>query len=228
MRTFLRLLDGFLRGQGDFAVEAPLAGRMKWLLAFIVIPGFIYGSVMGSFSALAPERLHQMIYSGLKVPLLLLVTCLLCLPSFFVINTIVGLRDDFGLALRAIVSTQACASIALASLAPLTALFYASYADYQAAVAINGFAFFVACLATQSMIRRYYRPLIERSPRHRAMLYTWFLLYVFVGIQMGWVLRPFIGDPLNPVSFFRTEAWGNAYVRVIRLVSDVFQELPTR
>ena len=27
------------------------------------------------------------------------------------------------------------------------------------------------------------------------MLRTWLVIYVFVGIQMGWVLRPFIGDP---------------------------------
>ena len=27
------------------------------------------------------------------------------------------------------------------------------------------------------------------------MLRTWIVIYVFVGIQMGWVPRPFIGDP---------------------------------
>ncbi len=225
MRTFLLLLDDFLRGRGDFAIEVPLAKRVKWLVALIVIPGFIYGAVMGSYSALAPGRVHQMVYSGLKVPMFLLVTCLLCLPSFFVVNTICGLRDDFVPALRAIVTTQACASIVLASLAPLTALFYASCGDYQAAVAINGLMFFVACLATQLVIRRYYSPLIEKSPRHRGMLYTWFFLYVFVGIQMGWVLRPFIGAPLVPVSFFRSGAWGNAYVRLMHLVPDAISEL---
>jgi hypothetical protein len=44
------------------------------------------------------------------------------------------------------------------------------------------------------------------------------VLYIFVGIQMGWVLRPFIGDPMEPVQFFRDEAWDNAYVIVARMV----------
>jgi hypothetical protein len=57
-----------------------------------------------------------------------------------------------------------------------------------------------------------------RSPRHRLLLRAWFFLYAFVGIQMGWVLRPFIGDPHLPVAFFRSEAWGNAYVIVGKLV----------
>ena len=28
------------------------------------------------------------------------------------------------------------------------------------------------------------------------MLRTWLVIYVFVGIQMGWVLRPFVGSPV--------------------------------
>jgi hypothetical protein len=44
---------------------------------------------------------------------------------------------------------------------------------------------------------------------------TWLVIYVFVGVQMGWVLRPFVGHPDLPVQFFREEAWGNAYVEVL-------------
>jgi len=69
-------------------------------------------------------------------------------------------------------------------------------------------------------VRRYYAPLIRRSPRHRLLLRVWFFLYAFVGIQMGWVLRPFIGTPHLPVTFFRSEAWGNAYVVVAGLVVE--------
>jgi hypothetical protein len=73
----------------------------------------------------------------------------------------------------------------------------------------------------QVVMRRYYGPLIRRMPRHRTMLYFWFLLYAFVGIEMGWVLRPFIGDPKAPVEFLRSDAWGNAYVVVAQLVARV-------
>jgi hypothetical protein len=50
------------------------------------------------------------------------------------------------------------------------------------------------------------------------MLRTWIVIYVFVGIQMGWVLRPFIGDPRAPVQFFREDSWSNAYVVVLEMI----------
>ena len=219
MRAFLRTVDEFLRGQGRFALDAPLAGRLRWLVAFVVTGGLVYGAVMGSFSALAPGRWHQMLYAGLKVPLLLLATFVLCLPSFFIINTVAGLRDDFGQALQAIVGAQACVTLVLAALAPTVGVFYLSSGDYLWAVLFNGILFGTASLAAQTVLRRYYRPLIRRDRRHRWMLYAWFVLYAFVGIQMGWVLRPFIGDPNAPVRFFREGAWGNAYVVVGRLLA---------
>ena len=97
-------------------------------------------------------------------------------------------------------------------------VWYLSSADYQLALLFNALMFGVASFAAQVVVRRYYGPLIRRSTRHRQLLRVWLLLYVFVGIQMAWVLRPFIGDPRLPVAFFRAEAWGNAYVVVARLV----------
>jgi hypothetical protein len=213
----LRPVDDFLRGRGPFAVGSPARGRVRQLLALIVAGGFIYGAVMASYASLAPGRWHHMIYVGIKVPLLLLVTSALCLPSFFVVNTVAGLRDDFGEALHAVFAGQACVTLVLASLAPVTGFFYVSCRDYNLAVLFNAAMFTVACLAAQLVMRRYYGPLIRRAPRHGLMLGFWFFLYAFVGIEMGWILRPFIGDPRAPVQFLRPDAWGNAYVVVIRL-----------
>ena len=50
---------------------------------------------MGTFGGLHGDRPLQLLYSALKVPLLLLVTFCLSLPSFFVLNTILGVRADF-------------------------------------------------------------------------------------------------------------------------------------
>ncbi len=213
-------IDDFLRGRGIFAPEAPLSGRLRWLVVFVVTCGLFYGAVMGTYSGLAPGRFHQLLYSGVKVPLLLLATFLLCLPSFFVINTIAGLREDFLQVLRAVIGAQSCLTVVLASLAPFTAVWYLSYDNYRLAVLFNAAMFGIATIAAQVVVRRYYGPLVRRSPRHRLLLRAWFFLYAFVGIQMGWVLRPFIGDPHLPVAFFRSEAWGNAYVVVARLVVE--------
>jgi hypothetical protein len=47
------------------------------------------------------------------------------------------------------------------------------------------------------------------------------LVYTFVGIQMGWILRPFVGDPSRPVAFFREDTWGNAYVILAQIVRNL-------
>ena len=93
---------------------------------------------------------------------------------------------------------------------------------YSQAVLFNAAMFGLASLAGQLVLRRLYRPLIARNPRHRPLLYVWLAMYAFVGIQLGWVLRPFVGAPGSPVRFFRPGAWGNAYVEVWRLIDRAF------
>ena len=137
------------------------------------------------------------------MPLLLLATSVIALPSFFVLNTLFGLRRDFVQAVRALLATQAGLAIILASLAPFTAFWYASSGDYPAAIRFNALMFASGSIGAQWLLRGYYQPLIRRNPRHRWMLYTWMVVYIFVGIQMGWLLRPFVGTPGKHVQFFR-------------------------
>ena len=214
MTALLSEADGLLRGRQDQA-------RLLRLLVFTTLFGVFYGAVMGTFGGVRGERALQLVYSGLKVPLLLLVTFALSVPSFFVLNTLLGVRADFGRALRALVATQAVLTIVLASLAPFTALWYASSGAYRPAILFNAAMFALASFAAQGLLRRWYAPLIARNPRHRVLLRTWIVIYAFVGVQMAWVLRPFVGDPGQPTRFFRQGAWGNAYVEVARMVIEV-------
>jgi len=78
-----------------------------------------------------------------------------------------------------------------------------------------------ASVTAQLVLLRLYRPLIASNPRHRTMVRLWLIIYAFVGIQMGWTLRPFIGKPGLETSFFRQEAWGNAYVEIARIITNV-------
>jgi MFS family permease len=223
MTALLLRADDILRRR-DWTTGSGRAGSaLGWLLAAILAFGMFYGAVMGLFGGVLGERLWQVIFSAAKVPVLLLASFLLGLPSFFVFNTLFGLRRDFGQAVRALMATQAGLAIVLASLAPLTALWYASSADYGAALRFNGMMFAVASLAGQWLLRQYYRPLIRRNRRHRWMLWTWLGIYVFIAIQMAWIFRPFVGDPGAPVQFLREESWGNAYEVVGRLIWDALR-----
>jgi hypothetical protein len=206
-------IDDLLRARGRLAPDAsdlPTPGTQ----AVIVAAGLLYGAVMGSYGLRAP----QILYSALKVPLLLGVSALVCLPNLLAVNTVLGLRDDFRAVLRALVLSQGTVCLSLAALAPITAVAYLSLADYNNAVVFNGAMFLLAALAGQISLSRQYRPLIAANPRHRLGRNAWLALYVFVAIQMAWVLRPFVGNPDLPSHFFREGAWGNAYVEVAALV----------
>lgn len=219
-------IDDVLRRRGWAARPATSAGaaaRMTWYAAAF---GLAYGAAMGSYAGFVVERPWaelglQMLYSALKVPLLLGATCLIALPSFFVANTLAGLRDDFFEAVRAVAAAQAGLAIILASLAPLTLTWYLSSADYKAAITVNAVMFSVASVSAQLLLRSYYKPLIARNRRHRLMLVCWLVIYAFVGIQMGWVARPFIGTPDMPPEFFRDQVGENAYVVVVRMLTSV-------
>lgn len=226
-------------GRGFDTVDHVLRGRetacsrtglpLTTVATLVVVCGLVYGLVMGSYAAIAGERDWtaqgwQMAYSAVKVPLLIALTLLISLPSFWVLSTLLGLRDDFRQSLSAIVSAQAGLMIILSSLAPLTLLCYVSLsgpAAYSMAVLINAFFFGFSSVTAQRLLARYYRQLIQRNSRHRVMLRVWILVYAFVGIQSGYVLRPFIGSPARPITFFREEPFENAYVRVLGMVWEV-------
>jgi hypothetical protein len=220
--SLFRLADVVLRGQSA-AVKARLTpGRFvvgpRSLAILVLIFGMYYGGVMGSYASAGLVRPRQMAYSAIKVPLLLLITFSLSLPSFVIINTLAGLRSDLPRVVRALLATQAGLTIVLASLSPLTLLWYVSGSAHEPAVLFNGLLFAVASAGGQWILRRDYAPLIRDNPRHRWMLRLWLVVYVFVGIQMGWVLRPFVGAPGMPVQFFRDDSWSNAYEVVLMMI----------
>jgi hypothetical protein len=214
-------IDRALRGGANSELGNGSIGIVRGL-AMTVLGGTIYGLVMGAFGGFTGDRTIQIIYSGAKVPMLIVLTGALAMPSFFVLNSLLGLRSDFGEVITALATTQTAVAVVLASLAPYTALWYASTTDYQEAILFNAVMFAVASLAAQRVLRQRYVPLIARNPRHRVMLRVWLATYAFVGIQMGWVLRPFIGQPGRQVTFFREDAWGNAYIFIVDMVLAVF------
>lgn len=202
-----------------FAIASPaLPVSPRTLLLTILAAGSLAGAFIGTFALDEPARLLGVLYTSLKVPLLILLTAAITLPGFFVISTILRLRDDWPIVLRAILRGQAALCCTLAALAPITTFLYISGLSYRFALLWNTFVFLIAALVAQLIMRRAYAPLIARNRRHRATLLLWTTLYAFVGIQMAWTLRPFIGAPHVTPTFFRDEPLSNAYIVVLRLI----------
>ncbi len=241
-RSAVRALERFmfsLRGPGEGG--GGIGGHSpRVLLAAIVLAGAVYGGVMGTFQLTSLARLPLVAFSAFKVPILIVLTTAICLPAYFVLNTILGLREDFPRALRAVLIGQTAQAIALASLAPLVLVAYASGVTHGQAQLASALNFLLATGVGQVVLIRHYRVLIRedgempraagrgasgggeanggRGAKHRIMLWTWVVIYAFVGIQLGWILRPYIGVPGLPVQFFREDAFSNAYVYFLRLI----------
>ncbi len=220
MLRILATTDGLIK---DLGRRERLDAALKWwMLPLIVLAtGPIYGAFMGTFALGTWERAPMIVYAAVKVPLLIFVTTALCLPGFFVLNTVLGLRDDFGRAIRAIFAGQAGLTVALASLGPITRVAYLSGVNHRQALLFNAAMFTVATAVGQVVLMRRYRELTSdpvSGVRHKAMLWMWVVLYAFVGMQLGWMLRPFVGGPDRPVSFFRDEPFSNAYVVIAKLI----------
>ena len=207
-------------GRPERAGAAALS--LRQVLGAIVVGGAFFGAVMGTYLVGVPGRWPLVLYAAIKVPALIMITTAVCVPAFFVLNTVLGLRDDFGRALRAVLAGQAGLVLALASLSPLTRVAYESGISHGGAQLFNAGLFAIATAAGQTVMLRHYRSIFEaapdRAPRHRVMLWAWVAMYVFTGVQAGWILRPYIGAPGLDVHFFRADAFSNAYVYFLRLL----------
>jgi hypothetical protein len=56
----------------------------------------------------------------------------------------------------------------------------------------------------------------------RGVFRIWTLIYAVVGAQMGWILRPFVGDPERPFQLFR-ERQGNFFLAVLETLESLFR-----
>jgi hypothetical protein len=69
------------------------------------------------------------------------------------------------------------------------------------------------------------RPTYRTRPARPASLRVftfWIIIYGVVGAQMGWVLRPFVGDPYQPFELFRAERESNFFAAFFRALGALF------
>ena len=210
----LRELDRVLRGE-------PLAGdasasQLRSLVGVNLLLAVAYGCCMGSFGIFgrAEPEYWQVVASGLKVPALFLLTLAVTFPSLYVFNTILGTKLPFGKLVRLIASAMSVLNAVLASLGPIVAFFSATTTNYAFILLLNVVVFAVSGMFGVVFLFRMLQrdsgpvendpetPIRSRSPVG-AVFYIWLLVFGLVGAQMGWVLRPFVGSPLMPFTWFR-------------------------
>jgi len=234
---YLDLLDGILRRREEFFSEIfesqNLRARLRAFVLTIVCLSFVYGATMGasSFTIGFQRGLEQMLSSGVKVPALYLLTVLISFPALFIILVLMGSKLSFTQSLSLIILALTLNSILLAAFAPIVLFFIITDSSYEFVkllhVAVMAFS---GCWAMGALWHGL-REMCEKSnlypKRAVRILQIWVLMFGFVGTQMAWSLRPFVGSADKPFQIFRGEQEGNFYkavlhgvVRVVRNATD--------
>jgi hypothetical protein len=162
---------------------------------------------------------RQALASAIKTPLLFLLTLAVCFPALHVINILLGSRLSLAQTINILLFALAFNALLMASFAPI-AFFFALGSGYHF-MKILHVILFALCGGIAMAVLYQGLGLIARQgqilPEQGLRLFRfWILLYGFVGTQMAWTLRPFLGDPSLPFTFLRKKQKGlNFYTAVV-------------
>jgi hypothetical protein len=219
----LAIIETILRNRQHFFVEIregnDLRAKMRAMLVSSVVFLMLYGAVMGS-----THSLRQAISSAVKLPILFLATLIVCLPTLYFFNVLFGsnqsLTQNFCLILTAITVT----AVLLLSFAPILLFFLLTTSHYQffkllnvIILAITGF---IGVMFLSQGMRIVSTGGKEGARARRNVIRFWIVVYAFVGSQMAWTLRPFIGAPSMTFELFR-QLGGNFYANVFASIGEI-------
>lgn len=221
----LTIIELILRDRKAFFWEIRkgeyLPEKMRAMLVSSVAFLAIYGAVMGS-----THSLWQVLSSAVKLPVLFLATLVVCAPTLYFFNLIFGsdqsLSQNVALMLTAITVT----SVVLLSCSPIVLLFVLTSGNYQFFKLLNVGVFAVAGIIgvlflAQGM--RFLSPGAVDAAGASARVWVvrfWILVYAFVGSQVAWTLRPFVGAPSMQFELFR-QFGGNFYTNIFASLGEL-------
>ena len=185
----------------------------------ICILTFIYGMVMGSYHSLL-----QSFSSGLKVIFLFLCSILICFPSFFVIQQVLGSKMTLKQMLFVVLSGFVLTSVIALSFAPVVILFQVTGGNYHFLQLLHVAIFIFAGIFGMRLMIDALKYACEKKniyPHTGVTVFRiWIIILAFVGIQLAWNLRPFLLNQNEEYKLFRKYE-GNFYTAVIYSVKQL-------
>lgn len=187
----------------------------------IILSAF-YGLVMGSSTIAAHDGWKQAVASAIKVPCLFMLTLAICLPALYVVSALLGSSLSFRQVLGVLMASFLVTTVLLASFAPITAFFMLSSRQYAFIKLLNVIFFAISAGAGLAIVGGAVNSIAGgNAATYRTLLKFWFVIYAFVGTQMAWILRPFVGSPDLKFAVFR-KFGGNFYTDVIETIGRLF------
>jgi hypothetical protein len=220
----IQLARALLRGNADCIAELIRRASFRLLAEcslIILIGAGVYGATLGLWRAPL-----QSVYTAIKLPLLLFLTCIGNGAINGMLAQILGSGFSFKQTALAILMSFAIAAIILGSFAPITLFVWFNAPPLESTNAILGhsvmllthvFAIAVAGMIANRRLLGLLRKVSGSASTARAVLFCWLAGNLFLGAQLAWNLRPFIGSPALAVQFLRDDPLrGNFYEAVWR------------
>lgn len=209
-RFFEEVVDG---------VELPR--KLRYATATMVVLSGFFGAVAGAYSGPL-----QAVSAAIKLPFLFFATFAVCFPAFYVVQVLVGSRLRLLQVVVMVLTALALASILLAAFVPITAFFLVTGANYYFQHLLNIVLAGLAGLFGMYALHQGLTLVCEKRgvypKKALTIMRVWALLFAFVGIQLAWNLRPFLGDRNQPFRVLgRYE--GNFYAAVIYAVNRLWK-----
>jgi hypothetical protein len=169
----------------------------------------------------------QALYAGIKLPLIILLTAAGNALINALLAPLLGLRIRFHQSLLAILASFALACTILGAFSPLAAFVIwnapplaegANNSGTHAAILLL-LVVVIAFAGVSANLRlfRLLRSVAGNGATAWRVVVAWLAGNLFLGSQLSWVLRPFVGSPALPVQFLRDNAFdGNFYEAVFR------------
>jgi len=186
------------------------SGREFVLLGWLTVVWVnVFGIVMSHFVGGA-----QIFYVLIKLPFLMLAALLVTAISLILLSLLLGVRAPAKQILAQATQLVATTSLALASLSPLL-LFYIYLPMQHNALLLSTVTFFA--ISGSLAAWQLWAWLGSFKVKARApVTVLWVCLYGFVFLQLGWLMRPWIGvidDVQNTVPFMRSQS-GNVFIEL--------------
>ncbi|MBI5035169.1 MAG: actin-binding WH2 domain-containing protein [Chloroflexi bacterium] len=220
----LTIIESILRDRHLFFDEIRqgkgLSEKMRAMFISSIVFLALYGAVMGS-----THSLWQALSSGFKLPLLFLATLIVCAPTLYFFNLIFGSNQSLSQNVALMLTAITVTAVVLLSFAPIVLFFLLTSSNYQFFKLLNVGVFTVAGIVgviflIQGMSLVSASGGSDGARARQIVVQLWIVVYAFVGSQVAWTLRPFVGAPSMKFELFR-QLGGNFYTNIVASIGEI-------
>ena len=206
---------------GEVVESVGIAEKLRYALGTLLVLTAFYGLAAGAYAGVP-----QAVSAAVKLPLLLLATLVICFPAFYVVQILVGSRLRLTQVLVLVLAALSLTAVLLAAFVPVIVFFLVTGANYYFLQLLHVLVVLVAGLFGMYALHEGLSVVCEKRgvyPRKAlTIMRVWAVLFAFVGIQMAWNLRPFLGDRGEPFQVFRSYE-GNFYAAIVYSVNRLLE-----